>query len=184
MCEALVTRSRSKPAEEAFLSTLQRWAGKFSPWVAEEAPAPEPLPQPGEESSAEQERLAELKERLPQKQLFQPPRQSERFALAEAEEERRRARAERRTAAAEARRQAEIALAAIEAEIAEMRGSLQRETLTEERLDEAMARIDARLGVLPSVEGTPEPEPARPRWKVGDRAVASSGWITFEWKSM
>lgn len=37
MCEALVTRSRSKPAEEAFLGTLQRWAGKFSPWVAPEA---------------------------------------------------------------------------------------------------------------------------------------------------
>jgi DNA mismatch repair protein MutS2 len=99
-----------------------------------------------------------------------------RAALAEAEEERRRARAERRSAAAEARRQAEIALAAIEAEIAEMRGSLQRQTLTEERLDEAMARIDARLGVLPSVEDTAEPEPARPHWQVGDRAAASSGW--------
>jgi len=102
--------------------------------------------------------------------------QKMRAALAEAEEERRRARAERRTAAAEARRQAEIALAAIEAEIAEMRGSLQRQTLTEERLDEAMARIDARLGVMPSAEDAAEPAPARPRWQVGDRAVASSGW--------
>ncbi len=72
--------------------------------------------------------------------------QKTRAALAEAEDERRRARAERRAASAEARRQAEIALAAIEAEIAEMRGSLQRETLTEARLDQAMARIDARLG--------------------------------------
>ncbi len=37
MCEALMTRARSVPAEEAFLNVLQRWAGKFSPWVAKEA---------------------------------------------------------------------------------------------------------------------------------------------------
>ncbi|MEM1352415.1 MAG: DNA polymerase Y family protein [Pseudomonadota bacterium] len=37
MCEALVTRARSLPAEKAFLGTVQRWAGKFSPWVATEA---------------------------------------------------------------------------------------------------------------------------------------------------
>jgi len=97
-------------------------------------------------------------------------------ALAEAEDERRRARAERRVATQEARRQAEVALAAIEAEIAEMRRSLARETLTEERLDQAMARIDARLGALPSAEHVAEPVPARSRWNVGDRAVASSGW--------
>jgi len=97
-------------------------------------------------------------------------------ALREAEDERRKARAERRVATTEARRQAEVALAAIEAEIAEMRGSLQRETLTEARLDQAMARIDARLGVMPSEDADVEPEPPRPRWKVGDRALASSGW--------
>jgi hypothetical protein len=38
------------------------------------------------EAAAEQQRLAELRERLPQKQVFQPPRQSERFALASPEE--------------------------------------------------------------------------------------------------
>ncbi len=97
-------------------------------------------------------------------------------ARREAEEERRRARAERRVATQEARRQAEIALAAIEAEIAEMRGSLQRETLTEARLDQAMARIDARLGVMPGDSDDAEPEPPMARWKVGDRALASSGW--------
>ena len=102
--------------------------------------------------------------------------QKMRVALAEAEEERRRARAERRVAAEEARRQAEVALAAIEAEIAEMRGSLARETLTEDRLDQAMARIDARLGVMPSTVEAAEPEPAKPGWKVGDRATAASGW--------
>ncbi|MFK7763579.1 MAG: DNA polymerase Y family protein [Roseobacter sp.] len=37
MCDGLVTRARSTPAEAAFLATVQRWAGKFSPWVATEA---------------------------------------------------------------------------------------------------------------------------------------------------
>jgi DNA mismatch repair protein MutS2 len=97
-------------------------------------------------------------------------------ALREAQDERRAARAERRMAAEDARRQAEIALAAIEAEIAELRGSLQRETLTEARLDQAMARIDARLGAMPDAGAAPEPEPERPTWAVGDRAVATSGW--------
>ncbi len=97
-------------------------------------------------------------------------------ALREAEDERRRARAERRVATSEARRQAEVALAAIEAEIAEMRGSLARETLTEARLDQAVARIDARLGGMPTDQATVESAAARPRWKVGDRALAASGW--------
>ncbi|MEO1732944.1 MAG: DNA polymerase Y family protein [Pseudomonadota bacterium] len=38
MCAGLITRSRNAPAEAAFLTALRRWAGKFSPWVAEEAP--------------------------------------------------------------------------------------------------------------------------------------------------
>ena len=38
MCAHLVTRHRNAPAEAAFLTALRRWAGKFSPWVAEEAP--------------------------------------------------------------------------------------------------------------------------------------------------
>ncbi len=37
MCEGLITRSRSPAAEAAFLASLRRWAGKFSPWVADEA---------------------------------------------------------------------------------------------------------------------------------------------------
>lgn len=97
-------------------------------------------------------------------------------ALREAEEERRKARAERRVATQEARRQAEVALAAIEAEIAEMRGSLQRETLTEARLDQATARIEARLAVMPSDSDAAEPVGKRGGWQVGDRALASSGW--------
>ena len=38
MCPRLVTRIESPLAEAAFLTSLRRWAGKFSPWVAEEAP--------------------------------------------------------------------------------------------------------------------------------------------------
>ena len=97
-------------------------------------------------------------------------------ALREAEDERRRARAERQVAAQEARRQAEVALAAINAEIAEMRGSLARETLTEARLDQAMARIDARLSVIPDASEPAQAVPAPTHWKVGDRALAASGW--------
>jgi len=39
MCPALLTRWQNPRAEAAFLSVLRRWAGKFSPWVAEEPPA-------------------------------------------------------------------------------------------------------------------------------------------------
>ena len=38
MCGGLLTRTRNAPAEAAFLTALRRWAGKFSPWVAEELP--------------------------------------------------------------------------------------------------------------------------------------------------
>ena len=39
MCPALVTRLVNLQAEAAFLGVLRRWAGKFSPWVAEEGGA-------------------------------------------------------------------------------------------------------------------------------------------------
>ncbi len=38
ICAHLVTRTRNASAEAAFLAALGRWAGKFSPWVAEQAP--------------------------------------------------------------------------------------------------------------------------------------------------
>ncbi len=38
MCPDLVTRLRNPHAEAAFLAALRRWAGRFSPWVGEEAP--------------------------------------------------------------------------------------------------------------------------------------------------
>lgn len=39
VCPGLVTRTRNAEAEAAFLAVLRRWAGRFSPWVAEEPPA-------------------------------------------------------------------------------------------------------------------------------------------------
>ena len=38
MCPELQTRLRNRQIEAGFLRVLARWAGKFSPWVAEEAP--------------------------------------------------------------------------------------------------------------------------------------------------
>jgi protein ImuB len=39
ICPALVTVPADPFSEARFLTTLRRWAGQFSPWVAEEAPA-------------------------------------------------------------------------------------------------------------------------------------------------
>ena len=39
MCDRLITRNRDPLAEAQFLAVLRRWAGKFSPWVAEEGHA-------------------------------------------------------------------------------------------------------------------------------------------------
>ncbi|MDF0599336.1 DNA polymerase Y family protein [Psychromarinibacter sp. C21-152] len=38
MCPHLLTRPAEPHADAAFLTALRRWAGKFSPWVAEEKP--------------------------------------------------------------------------------------------------------------------------------------------------
>ncbi|EEW26762.1 DUF6504 family protein [Rhodobacter ferrooxidans] len=39
MCPGLITRAADPLRDAAFLTVLRRWAGKFSPWVAEEPPA-------------------------------------------------------------------------------------------------------------------------------------------------
>lgn len=39
VCPGLLTKAADPLAEAAFLTVLRRWAGKFSPWVAEEPPA-------------------------------------------------------------------------------------------------------------------------------------------------
>ncbi len=38
MCPALQTRLQNRQSDAGFLTVLARWAGKFSPWVSEEAP--------------------------------------------------------------------------------------------------------------------------------------------------
>jgi DNA mismatch repair protein MutS2 len=94
-----------------------------------------------------------------------------------AEDERRRARQERDQAVAAARGEAEEAVAAVQAEIAEARRLLARETLTERGLDEAMARLEARLSAVPMPRGTAGERPAAPgEWRVGMRAGSTAGW--------
>jgi len=95
-----------------------------------------------------------------------------------AEDERRRARQERREAAAAAREEAEQAVAAIHAEIAAARDLLSRQTLTESRLDDAMARLEQRLAAIPGGTAAPaEPTGDPGEWHLGDRVSTRSGWV-------
>ena len=83
-------------------------------------------------------------------------------------------------AAAEAREEAEQALAAIHAEIAEMRRELlARETLTESRLDEAMARIEQRLAAIPGGGAAASRRAGRRRGGVAGRRTRlhAIGWV-------
>jgi DNA mismatch repair protein MutS2 len=92
-----------------------------------------------------------------------------------AEEERRRARAERAQAAEAAREEAEAALEAIHAEIASARDLLARQTVTEARLDDAMARLEERLSAIPVVRVTRDAGPVE-AWRPGMRAATDAGW--------
>jgi len=67
---------------------------------------------------------------------------------------------------------------AIHAEIAAARQLLARQTLTESRLDEAMARLEGRLAAIPVTGGASADEAvARPDgWAVGQRAATRGGW--------
>ncbi|HSH21072.1 MAG TPA: hypothetical protein VK992_00465, partial [Candidatus Caenarcaniphilales bacterium] len=100
-----------------------------------------------------------------------------------AAEERARARAEREEAVATARTQAEQAVAEIRAEIHAAREMLARETITEARLAETMARLEERLSQrLPVAEpgdgesGTAAPVDGPVRFRRGDRVRARDGW--------
>jgi DNA mismatch repair protein MutS2 len=101
-----------------------------------------------------------------------------RVARIEAEEERRRARREREEAVAMARREAESALAAVHAEIEGTRRMLERETLTEARLDEAMSALERRLAALPLPgEAPPESADLEPvEWRSGMAAATRTGF--------
>jgi DNA mismatch repair protein MutS2 len=100
-----------------------------------------------------------------------------RVARAEAEDERRRARREREEAVATSRAEAEAALATIHEEIERTRRMLERETLTEARLDEAMANLQLRLAALPTAPERVPGGPVRPdRWQVGMKVMTANGF--------
>ena len=101
-----------------------------------------------------------------------------RVAVAAAEEERRRARHERDEAVKQARDEAERLVADVRREVRDVRRQLERETVTQRSLDEAMARIAGHLERLPEIE--PAREVARPSaepvdWRAGMRARSRSG---------
>jgi DNA mismatch repair protein MutS2 len=99
-------------------------------------------------------------------------------ALRSAEEERRRARRERDEVVRSARSDADRVLDELKEDVRATRRALERETVTAQRLDAAVARAEARVDRLPA---TAAPRPAAPRvprtWRVGDRARSiAGGW--------
>jgi DNA mismatch repair protein MutS2 len=105
-----------------------------------------------------------------------------REAQRSAELERARARRERDDAFMSAREEAERALARLREEIRAARAGLERETLTEARLDSLERGLDERLASLPgarrrrSEPAPPQPEAQPPTWQVGMEARSTSGW--------
>jgi DNA mismatch repair protein MutS2 len=97
-------------------------------------------------------------------------------AMRAAEEERRRARRERDETIRAARAEAERVVEDLRSEVASAREALERETLTEPALDDAVARAERELGRLPEAEPVPVPAPVAPaQWRLGDRARSRSG---------
>ena len=97
-------------------------------------------------------------------------------ALRIAEDERRRARHERSEAVTAARAEAERIVADLRTEVESSRRALERETLTANALDEALARAEAGLEGLPATETAPPPEPVVDHtWRLGERARSRSG---------
>jgi DNA mismatch repair protein MutS2 len=93
-----------------------------------------------------------------------------------AQEERRRARREREEAVRAARTEAERIVADLRTEVSTTREALERETVTVPVLDDAVARAEAGLALLPEAEDLPVVEPAVERsWQLGERARSRSG---------
>jgi DNA mismatch repair protein MutS2 len=98
-------------------------------------------------------------------------------ALRIAEEERRRARRERDEAVRAARAEADRVVADLREELARTRRALERETVTQTALDEALARAELVAARLPEAERpaaiatTTEPRV----WRVGERARSRQG---------
>ncbi len=97
-----------------------------------------------------------------------------RAARHEAEEERRHARRERQEALASTREEAQRKLAEVQAEIAAARELLERQTLTEQRLEQSAARLTDLAGEQPVAE-IPGPSSGVPVG-VGQYARSASGW--------
>ncbi len=97
-------------------------------------------------------------------------------ALRTAEEERRRARRERDEAVREARAEADRVVGELRDELASIRRTLERETITVAGLDAAVARAEAIADRLPAIEPAPVApvEPGR-TWQVGARARSGQG---------
>jgi DNA mismatch repair protein MutS2 len=97
-------------------------------------------------------------------------------ALRIAEEERRRARRERDEAVRAARAEADRVVADLRDELARTRRALERETVTQVALDDALARAELVAARLPEAEPAATVVSAEPRvWRVGERARSRQG---------
>ena len=98
-------------------------------------------------------------------------------ALKVADEERRKARRERDEAVRHAREEAERLVEDLRAEVAAVRGTLERGHLTVPALEAALERVDERVGRLPDAPARERRATDRPprTWRVGDRARSGSG---------
>jgi DNA mismatch repair protein MutS2 len=101
--------------------------------------------------------------------------QRARAARREAEEERLRARRERETAMADARLEAERALAEVQEEISAARELLERQTLTDGRLDESAASLSEAAAALKEAQ-VAAPPPMPPDVEVGSTVRSRDGW--------
>ncbi len=99
-------------------------------------------------------------------------------ALRAADEERRRARRERDETVRSARADAERLLEELRDDVRATRRALERETVTAQSLDAAVARAEGRLARLPEAPVPAVERPAARRsWRLGERARSlSGGW--------
>ena len=100
-------------------------------------------------------------------------------ALRNAEEERRRARRERDEVVKSARAEAERLVEQLHDDVRSTRRALERETVTAQSIDDALARAESHLAALPEqTTAEAKPAPREPKsWTVGERARSrSQGW--------
>ena len=97
-------------------------------------------------------------------------------ALRTADDERRRARREREEATQAARNEAAGLVEDVRVEVASTRRALERETVTAQGIDTALARADDALARLGGQAAEPEPAALIEReWRLGERARSRSG---------